>query len=120
MKKNPEVIKTLLKAGAKINDRNADGYTALMIAAQNNENPEIISTYLKAGANVNDQNNFKSTALTLAAEFNKNPEIVVELLNHGANAKLRDYDGKSAFDYVSANPNLKDSDAYWELNNARF
>jgi ankyrin repeat protein len=48
--KNPEVITTLLKAGADINARDEIGGTALMAAAMDNQNPDVIITLLKAAA----------------------------------------------------------------------
>ena len=47
---NPEVITTLLKAGADIKAQNKNGVTALIYAAKYNQNPEVIMTLLKAGA----------------------------------------------------------------------
>ncbi len=48
---NPDVISTLLKAGAGIDSTISDGRTALMLAAQFNQNPEIVTALLRAGAN---------------------------------------------------------------------
>ena len=47
---NPEVITTLLKAGADINAQDGGGATPLIWAAGHNKNPEVISELLKAGA----------------------------------------------------------------------
>ena len=47
---NPEVIVTLLKAGANINVQNKDGWTPLMYAARHKPNPKVIIILLKAGA----------------------------------------------------------------------
>ena len=46
---NPEVITTLLKAGADANAWDALGMTALNWAAMHNRNPEVIITLIKAG-----------------------------------------------------------------------
>jgi ankyrin repeat protein len=44
------VISLLVAAGAKINARGPNGWTALMMVAYNNPNPAIIVALLKAGA----------------------------------------------------------------------
>ena len=47
---NPEVITELIKAKADVNEKNKDGWTALMFAARDNSNLEIIKELIKAGA----------------------------------------------------------------------
>mgnify|MGYP000079486964 CR=1 FL=1 len=49
---NTEVIEALLTAGADIDARDVNGWTALMIAAEGNKNPEVITVLLKASADV--------------------------------------------------------------------
>ncbi len=65
---NPEVITTLLKAGADINAQNesASRMTALMWAAVNNQNPEVIMRLLKAGADAKAKNSAGKTAFDYA------------------------------------------------------
>jgi len=48
----PDVILTLLKAGAVLEDRDKAGWTTLMCAARYSPNPEVVTTLLKAGADV--------------------------------------------------------------------
>ena len=55
------------------------------------------------------------TALMYAGENNQNPKIVLTLLRAGADAKVKDKKGKTAFDYLKENSDLKDSDAYRAL-----
>src|SRR5208337_3188941 len=50
---NPDVITTLLKAGADIKARDKEGSTVLMDASQTQKNPAVISTLLNAGSDVN-------------------------------------------------------------------
>ncbi len=52
---NPEVITTLLAAGAdpKAHARYGTGGTPLMLATMYNQNPEMITLLLKAGADIN-------------------------------------------------------------------
>jgi len=85
---NPEVISVLLKAGADVNMKDANGCTPLLWAAWGNSNPEVITVLLKAGADAKTKNNMGKTALD----------------NAQANEKLRDTDIlkqlEEAFKYV--------------------
>ena len=40
---NPEIIRVLINAGAKIDEKNINGFTPLMWAERNNPNAEIIA-----------------------------------------------------------------------------
>jgi len=59
---NPEVITILLKAGADVNMKDANGCTPLLWAAWGNQNPEVITVLLKAGADAKAKNNQGKTA----------------------------------------------------------
>jgi tetratricopeptide (TPR) repeat protein len=63
---NPEVITTLLKAGADLEAQTNDGRTALMLAVRYNKNPEAITTLLEAGANVYTLDSSGRTAVDYA------------------------------------------------------
>jgi ankyrin repeat protein len=47
---SPEVITTLLKAGADVKAQNKAGWTPLIYAAESSPNPEVIIVLLRAGA----------------------------------------------------------------------
>ena len=117
---NPAVITALLKAGAKAGERNEIGRTPLMYAAGFNPNPDVIKVLLKAGVEVDDRDEDGRTSLMYTASSNPNPEVISALLKAGADGKLKSIEGKTAFDYAAENKKLKGTDAYWELNNARF
>jgi hypothetical protein len=55
-----------------------------------------------------------------AARNNPNLEIITALLKAGTNAQSKSIDGKTDFEFADENEKLKGSNAYWELNNARF
>jgi uncharacterized protein len=113
---NPDsaVLTALLKAGASVNAKEHDGGTALMYAAVSNP-PAVITTLLKAGANVNDQDKDGGTPLIWAALFNPNPDVILILLKAGADPKAKTSEGKTAFDLVQENANLKGTEAYRQL-----
>ena len=46
--------------------------------------------------------------------------IATILLEVGAKANVRAEDGKLPFDYIQDNEQLKGTDFYWKLNEARF
>ena len=91
-----------------------------MYAAESNENPEIINTLLDAGARINDRDDTGWTPLMYAARYTYNSEIITTLLDAGADGKARDEDGKTAFDFAEENEHLEGTDAYWQMNDARF
>ena len=66
--KNPEVITTLLKAGADVNAKDTDGWTALMWAAWKSQDLRVITTLLKAGADGKAESNEGKTAFDYAQD----------------------------------------------------
>ncbi len=111
------VLIALLKAGANLNAKQNDGGTALMYAAVSNP-PAVITMLLNAGARVNDQDKDGGTPLIWAATFNPNSEVILILLKAGADPKAKTTEGKTAFDLMQENANLKGTEAYSELREA--
>ena len=62
---NPEVITTLLRAGANLKALNKDGWTSLMAAVRNNGHLEVTIALLKAGADINTQDRFGETPVPM-------------------------------------------------------
>jgi hypothetical protein len=93
----PIITELLIKYGARVNDQDKYGRTALMISAffddKDNDNLNM-KVLLKNGADVNFKKNTGQTALYLAA-MNNNIASVKILLNNGANINLRDNQGLS-------------------------
>ena len=120
---NPEIITTLLKHGASVNERGLVGIidlTPLILASESNQNPEIITTLLKHGASVKERDINGWTPLMSASNSNQNPEIITTLLKHGADAKARSNEGKTALDYAKDNPKIYQTEAYWDLNQVTY
>jgi len=99
--KNPDVITTLLKAGAKIDERDKYGETPLMYAAEHQENPDVISTLLNAGAKIDERDDSGRTPLIYAAWFNKNPDMITTLLKTGAKIDERSNIGMTPLMYAA-------------------
>ena len=52
---NPDVVKALISAGAKVNAKDKDGWTPLRAAAIKNSNPDVVKALISAGAKAKDK-----------------------------------------------------------------
>jgi hypothetical protein len=93
-----EVSKLLIEYGARINEKDNYGRTALMIAAfldnNYNDNNIITKLLLRNGANVNIQNNTGQTALHFAI-YVWNIEAIELFIHNNVNVNVRDHKGWS-------------------------
>lgn len=114
------VVEALLKNGAKVNEGDQYGNTALkkvvmdftgdyrVSEKEKKATLEIIDLLIKNGADINLKDKSGRTPLThIVKEMNprnqqKVIEIIPELIKRGALADIRDNDNKSASDYASA------------------
>jgi ankyrin repeat protein len=88
------MVSMLLEAGADINARDDEDYTALGLAAEDG-NEVLVRLLLDAGANINTPRHRYPSALTLAARQGK--EAVVQMLmDAGADVDSQDNYGDSA------------------------
>ena len=118
---NPAIIDVLIDAGADPNERTiGGGWTPLFMAAAFNENPAIIEILINAGAAVEARSQSGSTALHVAARQTDNPSMIEALLNAGADPTVRDDEGSTVWDVAQRNDAIRDSHAFWMLNDARF
>lgn len=75
-KRNPDMVKLLLKYGADVNIKNQMyGNTSFMIAISDLDDPALIKLMLEHGANLTIKNKMGRTAVDIAQEIN-NPEII--------------------------------------------
>ena len=109
----------LIDAGADVEARNVHGWTALMVAAANQESA-VVQVLIDAGAHLEARTEDGSTPLMLAANYNENAAGVQALLDAGADATATNEDGESAWDLIQENEALEGSPAYWALNDLRF
>jgi ankyrin repeat protein len=79
--------------GANVNATDADGSTAIMYAAANDD-LELVRALLKAGANVKLKNQFGTSALTEAAIIGSAP-IIGALLKAGADPNFKTPNGET-------------------------
>jgi hypothetical protein len=116
---SPDVISALLQAGADMKVRNKYGQTPMHYAGWN-YNPDVITALLEAGADLNARDAKGMTPLHEAARTNLNPDAIKALLEAGADGSLKNANGKTPFDLANVNAAIKNTDAYWALNDARF
>ncbi|XP_055838337.1 ankyrin-3-like [Episyrphus balteatus] len=77
-----EIVKVLLKKGANVNFKTADGLTSLHLACKTG-NVEIIDLLLSSNADINAREHNKLTPLYIAVE-NSRREAAKLLMDHGA------------------------------------
>ena len=83
----------LLSEKADPNTLGADGTTAIMFAAHNDDLP-LVQALIKAGANVKLQNQFGTSAITEAAIIGSAP-IIDALIKAGADANFKNPNGET-------------------------
>lgn len=96
------IVKLLLEAGADTTLQTASGYSALHVAALNNQ-PDVVQLLLQAGTDATLQNDKGDSALHLAAT-NNNLDVVQLLLQTGANRiqiNLQNDKGGTALHYAA-------------------
>lgn len=85
-----EAVKNAIASGKNANEKDKDGKTALMYAAETNGDEEVLRVLINAGANVSARNNKGSTALHLAAvNSHFNPKIIDVLIGAGIDVNSR-------------------------------
>ena len=95
------VVKSLLLAGANVNSRNYDGWTALMKASKNNH-ITIIHTLLEVGADPHLQISDGHNALMIAS-FSGHHQVVEQLLRTNVDCNYQPKNGINALMYASLN-----------------
>lgn len=112
----PAQIAKALKKGASVKV-NEYGISPLMLAAGNNPDPEVINLFLKNGALINETDPTGTTPLMYAALQN-NAAVVEALLKAGADAKLKNSDGKTAYELAEFNEKINRTPVYQALKDA--
>jgi ankyrin repeat protein len=82
----PELLKTLIDAGAQVNAKDIRDMTPLMLAVSSEtQNPDVVRLLLEKGADVKAQSNLGETAIDWAKKFG-NPEVIGLLQKAGGEA----------------------------------
>jgi len=99
-----EKVNYFLDKGAKIEQRNIQGYTPFLAAAASNE--EVAFLLVEKGAKINVRTRKKLTALELAASagFSK---LTKYLLKKGAKVNAKDRSGRTAIFYAAESGNYE-------------
>jgi len=94
-----DAVDILIERGARLEDRDKDGNTALILAAEcDSSGARSVEKLVKAGACVNARNDFGNSPLALAVICNMHSAVPI-LLDAGADVNVRDMHG-----YVSSTP----------------
>ena len=105
-----DAVKTHLTAGADVNAKNDNGYTAMHLAAKNGH-VEVVGLLLQAKADITIASKSGKTALHYVTYYNENFELVERLLNAGAPVNVLDKKRKTPLDYAK----LRKNDALMKL-----
>ena len=90
-----------IAAGADVDGADADGWTALVWAADNDDGDACVEVLVNAGAQLDLPNRKGWTALMSAVSEGKT-SIVQQLLSGGADVNIANADGYTAIDYAKA------------------
>ncbi|MEP1767396.1 MAG: ankyrin repeat domain-containing protein [Sulfitobacter sp.] len=116
---DPEMIRILIKFGAKVNSVDDEGQTPLHFAAMSNLNPDIISVLVDNGAAINLQDMYGNTPLhRIGGPLQSNPLVLERLLLSGASAHIRNQNGDLPIDRIKTNPDIRGTAAYGMLQRA--
>jgi len=114
---NPKILTKLLNT-YKPSDKEVLRALVLLLSENNNSEDSLLSKLeilLDTGLPVNILFEGK-TPLMYAAAYGNSTKVIRKLLEYDASVTIRSSEGKTAFDYASANKALIHDDAYWALN----
>ena len=114
------LVRECLAAGADLKVRAKYGSTPLHYAAGLTATPAVIVALITAGADLKARDKYGRTPLHRAAGSNRTSSVIVALLDAGADPKARTADGRTPWDVAQGNAALKDTAAWWRLNEGRF
>ena len=90
------------------------------MAAAFNKTPAVITALVTAVADPTARDEDGWTPLHWAARYTNTPAVITALLGAGADPTARNKAGQLPWDLAQDNAALKDTDAWWRLNDGRF
>lgn len=99
MLKNVSEVKESIAAGANVNSKDKNGWTALMFSCSLGC-PECIKLIIDAGADVNAKNDDGKTALIVNSVLGGDPECAKILIDAKADVNIKDSKGATALAYA--------------------
>ncbi len=109
---DPEIFNFFLAAGADVNQADAEGNTAFLNAASQND-LEIVELLAQSVKDYQLKNNNGQTALMLAVERNS-PQVVAFLLKNDSDASAIDNNGNSLAYYLAASFDMNQPESFNE------
>jgi ankyrin repeat protein len=86
-------IEEAIRDGTDVNEKNSQGFSALMIAIIENQDIETIALLIKNGADVNHSDNYHWPVLAWAASGYSNPDVISLLVKNGADIHAKGLNG---------------------------
>lgn len=117
--KKPEIAATLMNTNINLNAQDKNGNSALFFAIKRGD-LKLCRYLLEHKPSLNIKNKKGETALIYAAKNVKNPKFISVLIKAGSPVYIKDNEGFDAKYYAEQNPSIKNSEAYWELNDAEY
>lgn len=84
-------------------EKNEKGWSPIIVAAYNG-NVDLVKWLVEVGADINDRNNNGTTVIMYYKDYmsrSRDFSRLKEIINLGANLSLKDYAGKTVFDYIN-------------------
>jgi ankyrin repeat protein len=114
---NPAIVKRLLAEMRGNSNEIFKSFILSITAGGNNHVTQIgkLKVFIENGVPINRFYEGK-TPLMYACEFSTSTEVIKLLLENGAIPKIRNGDGKTAYNFAELNIHLEHNEVYWSLN----
>jgi ankyrin repeat protein len=116
-----KLVEFLIDSGADVNSSDSARRTPLVWAIWTGSSVETVSLLIDNGANI-ESSNINGWTPLMYAVAGKKADTVQVILDRGSNvhATVSDGSGRTAWDIMQGNKYLRNTNAYWHLNDSRF